>query len=156
MLPTVWRRVLDTVVKDDVRLGTGAVVTTSMWKQLTNDIRSFCSSSVDLMLMIIKNWVAPSNKENSRPQLMKVYAKLVKIMELINFASSRNLRVKSTMFPHRNFHKYTWTSPDGKTHNQIHHILVDRRRHSNIHYVKSYRAADCDTDHYLVVAKGRD
>jgi hypothetical protein len=38
---------------------------------------------------------------------------------LVNFATSKNLRVKSTMFPHRNICKYTWTSPDGKTHNQI-------------------------------------
>jgi hypothetical protein len=45
---------------------------------------------------------------------------------LVNFATSRNLRVKSTMFPHRNIYKYTWTSSDGKTHNQIDHILVDR------------------------------
>jgi len=28
------------------------------------------------------------------------------------------------MFLHRNIHKYTWTSPDGKTHKQIEHILV--------------------------------
>jgi hypothetical protein len=33
---------------------------------------------------------------------------------LVNFATSKKLRVKSTMFPHRNMHKYTWTSPDGK------------------------------------------
>jgi hypothetical protein len=25
--------------------------------------------------------------------------------------------VKSSMFPHLNIHKYSWTSPDGKTHN---------------------------------------
>jgi endonuclease/exonuclease/phosphatase family metal-dependent hydrolase len=48
-------------------------------------------------------------------------------VRLVNFATSKNLRVKSTTFPHHNIHKYTWTSPDGKTHTQIDHILVDRR-----------------------------
>jgi hypothetical protein len=53
-------------------------------------------------------------------------------------------------------HKYTWTSPNGKTHNQIDHILVDRRRHSNVLDVRSFRAADCDYDHYLVVSKVKE
>jgi hypothetical protein len=74
----------------------------------------------------------------------------------LNFATSKNLRAKSTMFPHRNIHKHTWTSPDGETHNQIDHILVDRRRHSNVLDFRSFRTADCDNDHYLVVAKVRE
>jgi hypothetical protein len=75
---------------------------------------------------------------------------------LVNFVTSKNLRVKSTMFQHYNIYKYNWTSLDGKTHNKIEHILADRCRHSNVLDVRSYRAADCDTDHYLVVAKVRE
>jgi hypothetical protein len=43
-------------------------------------------------------------------------------VRLVNFATSKNLRVKGTMLPHCNIHKYAWTSPDRKTHNQIDHI----------------------------------
>jgi hypothetical protein len=33
---------------------------------------------------------------------------------LVNFVTSKNLRVKSMMFSHRNIYKYTWMYPDGK------------------------------------------
>jgi hypothetical protein len=38
------------------------------------------------------------------------------IVTVVNLATFKNLTVKSTMFPHRNIHKYTWRSPEGKTH----------------------------------------
>ena len=47
-------------------------------------------------------------------------------VRIVNFATSKNLVVKSTVFPNRDIHKHTWTSPDGKTHNRIDHILIDR------------------------------
>jgi hypothetical protein len=76
-------------------------------------------------------------------------------VRVVNLATSKNFVVKSTMFPRRKIHKYTWTSPEGKTHNQTDHVLLDRKRHSSILNVRSFRAADCDIDHYLVVAKVR-
>jgi exonuclease III len=74
-------------------------------------------------------------------------------VRVVNFATYKNLVVKSTMFPHRSIHKYTWTSPDGKTYNKIDHILIDSRWYSSILDVRSFREADCDSDHYLVVSK---
>jgi hypothetical protein len=53
-------------------------------------------------------------------------------VRVVNFATSENRIVKSTMFPHRNIHKHTWTRPDGKTHSQIEHILIDRQRQSSV------------------------
>jgi hypothetical protein len=53
-------------------------------------------------------------------------------VRVVNFATSKKLVVKSTMFPHCKIHKYTWTTPEGNTHNQIDHVLIDRRQHSSI------------------------
>jgi hypothetical protein len=75
---------------------------------------------------------------------------------VVNFTIFEKLTVRSTMFLHRNIHKFTWTSPDEKADNQIYHILIDRRRHSSVSDVLSFRATDCDTDHYLVVTEVRD
>jgi len=74
----------------------------------------------------------------------------------MNFATSQNLVVNSTMYPLQNIHQYTWTSLDGKTHNQIDHILIDRRWYLSIQDVQSFSGADCDTGHCLVVAEVRE
>jgi len=77
-------------------------------------------------------------------------------VRIVNFATSRNLFVKIIMLPLRNSHKYTWISPDRKTQNKIDHILIDVRWHSSIVDVRSFRWAECDTDHYLAFAKVRE
>jgi hypothetical protein len=74
-------------------------------------------------------------------------------VRVVNFATSKNLIVKSTMFPHRNIHKFTWTSPNGQTHKKIDNIFMDRRRHSTVPNFRSFKGTDCDSDHDLVVAK---
>jgi len=72
-------------------------------------------------------------------------------VRIVNFATSKILVVKSMMFPRQNIYKYTWNSPDAKTHNQIDHMLIERRRHSSIIEMRSFRGADSDTDQYLIV-----
>jgi hypothetical protein len=54
---------------------------------------------------------------------------------IVNITTSKNLVVKSSMVPHQNIHKYSWTSPDGSTHNQTDHTLIDGGKHSSINVV---------------------
>ena len=77
-------------------------------------------------------------------------------VRIVNFATSKNLVVKSMIFLHRNIHKYTWTSPDGKTHSQMDHIMIDRRWYSSIFDVQSYKEFDRDNCHCLIVATVRE
>lgn len=63
---------------------------------------------------------------------------------LINFAISRKIIISSTTFPYKDIHKYTWKSSDGRTVNQIDHVLIDTKFRSRISDVRSYREADCD------------
>ena len=50
-----------------------------------------------------------------------------KLQTTIDFAAARNMVVTSTYFEHKNTHKATWESPDGRTKNQIEHVLIDGR-----------------------------
>ena len=76
-------------------------------------------------------------------------------IRLINFAVARNMLIGGTLFKHKDIHKITWNSPDGNTHNQIDHLLIDRRHGSNLLDIRSYRGANIDSDHHLVVSRIR-
>ena len=65
-------------------------------------------------------------------------------VRIVKFATSKNLVVKSTMFPQRDIHKYSWTSLDWKIQNHIDHKLIDRRWRSSILDVGSFMGTDSD------------
>lgn len=46
---------------------------------------------------------------------------------LMYSAPRNNLALTSTTFPHKQIHKYTWTSPDGQIRNQIDLVAVNSR-----------------------------
>jgi hypothetical protein len=72
------------------------------------------------------------NAEVSREDIFKPAIGSESLHEIINdngvrvvhFAASKYLIIKSTMFPHRNIHKFTWTPPDGNTHIRNDPILI--------------------------------
>jgi endonuclease/exonuclease/phosphatase family metal-dependent hydrolase len=76
-------------------------------------------------------------------------------IRLKDFACSKNVVVASTLFSHKDIHKMTWRSPDGQTYNQIDHLLIDARHVSNERDVRTFRGANTDSDHYLLISKIR-
>ena len=72
--------------------------------------------------------------------------------KLVDFATTNQLSIKNTMFQKHPRRLYTWTSPDGKTRNQIDYIMIEKRWSSAIKDVTTKPSADCGTDHELLVA----
>lgn len=72
---------------------------------------------------------------------------------LIQFAEENNLKIRSTAYDHKDIYKETWISPDGRTKNQIDHIIVENKDHRDIKDVRSFRGADTNSDHILVRVK---
>ena len=45
-------------------------------------------------------------------------------IRLVSLANANEMVVGGTLFAHKDIHKATWRSPDGRTENQIDHILI--------------------------------
>ena len=56
--------------------------------------------------------------------------------------------VGGTIFPHRNIHKLTWTSPNGRDQNQIDHLMVNSMLRCSLLDVKVRRGAGVGSDNY--------
>ena len=71
----------------------------------------------------------------------------------VELCKANNLAITSTMFIHKDIHKYTWTSPDGRTRNQIDHFAVCGKFRGSILDTRTYRGADICSDHNLSISK---
>lgn len=72
---------------------------------------------------------------------------------LIGFCEENTLVLGGTLFAHKTIHKLTWTSPDGRTQNQIDHIVINSKWKRSLQDVRVMRNADVGSDHNLLVAK---
>ena len=70
----------------------------------------------------------------------------------IDFCYENELVIGNSLFQQHPRRLFTWTSPDGKTKNQIDYILVQKRWRSSLFNAKTYPGADCGSDHELLVA----
>lgn len=56
------------------------------------------------------------------------------------------------VFPHKNIHKLTLKSPDGRTSNQIDHVIINGKWRRSLQDVRAYWVADAFSDHDLIAA----
>ena len=73
----------------------------------------------------------------------------------IEFCATNDMAIATTMFPHKDIHNYTWTSPDGRIRNQIDRIAVDGIFRRSVQDVRAFKGADVGSDHNLVVGNIR-
>ena len=69
---------------------------------------------------------------------------------LCEFSQMNGLVITGTLFPHKDIHKATWISADGRTRNQIDHFLISGQWRTSVLDTRAQRGADVNSDHYLV------
>lgn len=74
-------------------------------------------------------------------------------VKLIQFAVENDMTIMSTFFNRKDIYKGTWISPDGRTVNQIDHMLIENRHVKSVKNTRSYRGANAESDHFMVRTK---
>ncbi|XP_043062739.1 uncharacterized protein LOC122319477 [Drosophila yakuba] len=72
---------------------------------------------------------------------------------LVELCQLFQLVIGGTIFPHKDVHKYSWTSPSGNTRNQIDHICISRKWRHSLLDVRNKRGAAVDSDHELFIGE---
>ena len=109
------------------------------------------------MLLIIRNINAKVGAENSnceRAMGKRGYGVINYSGErLVDFCLNNNCVIGGTIFERRYIHKLTWKSPDGRTSNQIDHIIINGKWCRSLQDVRVCRGTDIYSDYYLVTAR---
>ncbi|CAM4528809.1 unnamed protein product [Lepidochelys kempii] len=71
---------------------------------------------------------------------------------LVDFCNMNNLVIGGTLFQHREIHKLTWCSSNGRDKNQIDHMMTNGKWRHSLTDVKVKRGADIGSNHHLVTA----
>merc|ERR1712105_575758 len=72
--------------------------------------------------------------------------------KLAEFCTMHDLVIGGTLFQHKEIHKLTWYSPNGRDRNQIDHLMINGTWSRSLLDVKVKRGADVGSDHHLVTA----
>jgi len=71
-------------------------------------------------------------------------------IKMIQFTISEGFNVRSTTFPHKDIHKETGYSADGRTVHQIDHVLISNGFRCAITDIRALKGPDIGSDHNLL------
>lgn len=72
---------------------------------------------------------------------------------LIEICEQFDLKITNTFFKHKDIHKYTWQQNTKELRSIIDYIIIRQTSSFKAADVRSYRGAQCGSDHYLVKMK---
>ena len=72
--------------------------------------------------------IGNENADLDREMRKRAYGKMNETGErLVDFYLDFDLVIGGTLFQHKDIHKLSWNSPDGKIVYQIHHLMINHR-----------------------------